>query len=351
LVFLIWWLFIVPMRAALRLLRTRIEPGDALLTQVMAAQPRSGRAHPVAVRTTSTVSGASTMYLAAAWALGIVSTAAVLWLISTEHALVGLGLQFAALYAVRMLWRRSRRHAALNSQALQSLDPRAPVLYLRSFGDDPGLMQAEWDAFIKTRAGSIAAAAKRGPGRLARAWRKYSIGWLSTTGRLEEGIAPELANVGPFVGIGAPNERLPELGAARAYFTSETWQDAIVKWVDLARLIIKVAGPTRWIRWELDTIIDRGAPMKLIILMPPVDPGGRLMRWQNLMAELQSTLWAPALGSIDATRLVALRFLEDGKVSIVTGGKGRLLDYLLALRLVLFQLRSPSDVVSRPSAC
>jgi hypothetical protein len=107
----------------------------------------------------------------------------------------------------------------------------------------------------------------------------------------------------------------------------------------MARLIIKVAGPTKWIRWELDTIIDRGALSKLVILMPPGAPQARVGRWQNLMVELQSTPWGPALTSVDPMNLVALRFLADGKVSIVTGGKGRLIDYLLAVRLMLYQLQ------------
>ena len=239
-----------------------------------------------------------------------------------------------------MLWRRSRKLAALDAQEVLKRDPRSPVLYLRSFVDDSELMQAEWDVVLKTGAGS---SARTNTGKeesaLARAWRRYSIGWLSTSGRIEEGIAPEFKSIGPFVGIGAPNEPLPELGAARAYFTSETWQHAIVKWVHMARLIIKVAGPTKWIRWELDTIIDCGALSKLVILIPPGAPQARVGRWQNLMVELQSTPWGPALTSVDPMNLVALRFLADGKVSIVTGGKGRLIDYLLAVRLMLYQLQ------------
>ena len=112
-----------------------------------------------------------------------------------------------------------------------------------------------------------------------------------------------------------------------------------MKWVDMARLIIKVAGPTKWIRWELDTIVDCGTLSKLVILIPPGAPQARVERWQNLMVELQSTPWGPALTSVDPVNLVAVRFLADGKVSIVIGGKGRLIDYLLAVRLMLYQLQ------------
>ena len=338
---LAWWQFIVPIWAAIRLLGTRIQPGDIALPDVMAA--RAQRDDERAEVPAGSRFAAATRYVALAWALGLASAVVVLWLLANDDimiALIALILEFAAFYAVTMLWRRSRKLAALDAQEVLKRDPRSPVIYLRSFVDDSELMQAEWDVVLKTDAGSSARAdAGKEESALARAWRRYSIGWLSTSGRIEEGIAPEFKSIGPFVGIGAPNEPLPELGAARAYFTSETWQDAIVKWVDMARLIIKVAGPTKWIRWELDTIIDCGALSKLVILIPPGAPQARVGRWQNLMVELQSTPWGPALTSVDPMNLVALRFLADGKVSIVTGGKGRLIDYLLAVRLMLYQLQ------------
>lgn len=299
---LAWWLFIVPIWAAIRLLGTRIQPGDIALPDVMAA--RAQRDDERAEVPAGSRSAAATRYVALAWALGLASAVVVLWLFANVDKLIALILEFAAIYAVTMLWRRSRKLAALDAQEVLKRDPRSPVLYLRTFVDDSELMQTEWDMVLKTGAGSSARAnTGKEESALARAWRRYSIGWLSTSGRIEEGIAPEFKSIGPFVGIGAPNEPLPELGAARAYFTSETWQDAIVKWVDMARLIIKVAGSTKWIRWELDTIIDRGALSKLVILMPPGAPRARVGRWQNLMGELQSTPWGPALSSVDPVNL------------------------------------------------
>src|SRR5262245_50961427 len=143
-----------------------------------------------------------------------------------------------------------------------------------------------------------------------------------------------------FVAIGAPTEPLPELGAVRAYFSNDTWQSAIIRWIDLAALIIKVIGPTKWIRWELDTIIERNALSKLIILMPPGWPADRAARWQNVLAGLQSTRWGSSLAMVDSETVVAIGFFDDGGLSIVTGGKRRYIDYLLAFRLMLYQLKN-----------
>jgi hypothetical protein len=156
---------------------------------------------------------------------------------------------------------------------------------------------------------------------------------------LEEVLAKEVSGVGPFVAIGAPTETLPELGAARAYFGNDTWQSAIIRWVDLAGLIIKVIGPTKWIRWELDTIIERDALSKLIVLMPPGWPDDRAARWQNVISALQPTRWGSSLAMVDPETVIAIGFFDDGGLSIVTGGKRRQIDYLLAFRLVLYQLK------------
>jgi hypothetical protein len=75
-------------------------------------------------------------------------------------------------------------------------NPRRPILYLRSFQDDPYLIDTEWDLVARTRYG-----------RAGRLLRPGPIGTLSTSGgRLEENLAAIVAPIGPFVAIGAPDE-------------------------------------------------------------------------------------------------------------------------------------------------
>ena len=62
---------------------------------------------------------AATRYVALAWALGLASAVVVLWLLANDDimiALIALILEFAAFYAVTMLWRRSRKLGALDAQ-------------------------------------------------------------------------------------------------------------------------------------------------------------------------------------------------------------------------------------------
>ena len=77
----------------------------------------------------------------------------------------------------------------------------------------------------------------------------------------------------------------------RAYFAGDTWQSAVIEWSDSAQLIVMVAGPTHWIRWEFDAILDRNAWPKPTVLMPPSIQDDNAARWGNVVAELQDTPW------------------------------------------------------------
>jgi hypothetical protein len=82
-------------------------------------------------------------YGVAAAALGIVATVVVLWLLASEHIelmVLALILEFAAIYFVKVLWRRGRKHAAIDAHAALLNDPRRPILFLRSFQDDPHML-------------------------------------------------------------------------------------------------------------------------------------------------------------------------------------------------------------------
>ena len=95
---LAWWLFIVPIWAAIRLLGTRIQPGDIALPDVMAA--RAQRDDERAEVPAGSRSAAATRYVALAWALGLASAVVVLWLFANVDimiALIALILELAAI--------------------------------------------------------------------------------------------------------------------------------------------------------------------------------------------------------------------------------------------------------------
>lgn len=83
-------------------------------------------------------------------------------------------------------------------------DPRAPVVYLRSFRDDAGA--------------------------------QYTTLW----GRLsqEQQMARVLGHIGPVIALGAPGDAVPPLGAARDYVSPEQWPTWLAERMNVASLVL-----------------------------------------------------------------------------------------------------------------
>jgi hypothetical protein len=332
---ILYWFMLSPALAAIHLLVTRLPPDDVPLPTMMATLEQT-ETKPWAVPSALTRISARAQALRAIAYLTLLAMLVVsLWEVDqlvqdpdTEDLffLLPLALELPLIVVFPLLLRRSRRLAAVYANELLKHDPRPPVLYLRSFQDDQVL-----------RTDLVGSRAR------AQAWRRF------IRGRLEELMALAVRGIGPFVAIGAPTEQLPPLGAARAYFSDDTWQSAVIRWVDSAGLIIAVVGPTKWIRWELDTIVGRDAVTKLIILLPPAGDE-HAARWQNITSALQPTRWGSSLATVDSETIIAIGFLDDGGLSIVTGRKRWPIDYLLASRLMLYQLKESGAGLNRHAA-
>jgi hypothetical protein len=251
----VYLLVLSPALAAIRLLATRLPPDDVPFPTAITERMKMGpRALPSPLR------ARVWLLRAIAFLTGLAAAVTFLWLLAQQQmlaALAALVLNLGTGLGIRLVWRRAQRLAAVDANERLKHDPRAPVLYLRSFQDDSAPLGTGADMLFQVRSSAPSAKPEEG-GALARAWRRITKGPVTSTGgRLEELLASQVRGVGPFVAIGAPTEPLPELGAARAYFSNDTWQSAIIRWVDLAGLIITVIGPTKWIRWELDTRAPR----------------------------------------------------------------------------------------------
>jgi hypothetical protein len=335
----LYWGALSPALAAIRLLATRLPPDDVPLTTAMATSEQPRKRKRARTRLAARAQALRAIALLTFLAAFVLS----LWMITQLNPdqdgipLPGLGVELALVLVGFLLWRRGQRLAAVDANEELKRDPRTPILYLRSFQDDSELLESGPELIFQV--GSGAPSVKLESAR-AQAWRRIlQLGW----GRLEESLAWEVRGIGPFVAIGTPTEPLPELGAARAYFSDDTWQSAIIRWVDLAGLIILVLGPTEWISWELDTIVERDALSKLIILMPTGRPEDRAARWRNLTLGLQPTRWGSSLAMVDSETVIAIRFIDDGGLSIVTGGRRAPIDYLLAFRLMLYQMKKSAQ--------
>jgi len=74
--------------------------------------------------------------------------------------------------------------------------------------------------------------------------------------------------IGPFIAIGNPSEKLPELGAARTYVSGAEWKDKVLAWILRAKLVVLRAGTTGGFWWEAETVAKNVKPERIIFLLP-----------------------------------------------------------------------------------
>lgn len=153
-------------------------------------------------------------------------------------------LGMVALVAVIALWRRVLRHEVPSADELLLRDPRAPVLYLRSFKDDSALVLH----------GGAAGWLDRAAGALAVATPEQELAWC-------------LQRVGPVVAIGKPGEPLPELGAARLYVAHEAWQAKVCELMQAAALVVLRVGDSPGVLWEVEQALALLPRQRLVLAM------------------------------------------------------------------------------------
>ncbi|MBV9890126.1 MAG: TM2 domain-containing protein [Rhizobacter sp.] len=171
------------------------------------------------------------------------------------------------------LWRRSRQYGAIDAAEAMRLDPRPPVLYLRSFADDGAVLLGDPSRLAQRGAALIAPASP------------------------EQEMATILGAIGPVVAIGKPGEPLPELGAARLYVADDAWQAKVRELMRMARLVVLRIGASPGLIWEIEQALVLVPRQRLVFAML----GG-----SALAPELQQRL-APALGPSAAAALPEAR--------------------------------------------
>ena len=138
--------------------------------------------------------------------------------------------------------RRAQQYEAPSANKVLAEDPRAPVLYLRSFEDD------------------------------SRVARRIEVSGFALGN--EESVIAEIFNtVGPLIAIGKPGEVIPYAGAARKYVGQGDWQACVRDLMLEARLVILRAGNTKGLWWEIAESAKHVRPEKLIFLIPLKRPG------------------------------------------------------------------------------
>jgi hypothetical protein len=119
---------------------------------------------------------------------------------------------------------QAKRHFSRPADELLAPSGRPPVLYLRKFDEDD------------------------------EAW--------------EERMARSLSRVGPLVAIGDPRDRLPPPGAARLYAIEGDWQTKVSALIERSALVALKAGDTEGIRWEVEQVLSRVPPSRVLLFLP-----------------------------------------------------------------------------------
>ncbi len=180
---------------------------------------------------------------------------------------VGTGLGAGALVLVALgaiVFRSARRLGSIRARQLMLRDPRPPVLYLRSFGDDRLKL---WTATF----GRPSLIERFTP-------RRFDT--------FEEVLVRYLSGYGPVIAVNPPGTRLAPLGAARETIDSADWQAAVATWMAQSRLIVFATPPSqmnRGLRWELEAVSAHGYWDKALIVVPPVRAEQLQARWRGLL--------------------------------------------------------------------
>jgi hypothetical protein len=166
---------------------------------------------------------------------------------------------------------------------------------------------------------------------------------------------------GPFIAVGSPKDKVPQLGAARKLLSDGEWQHSVTRWMEEASVIVMYAGTTHWVGWELKQIVDGGFTEKLILLFPPVlpFPGFRhrswlrkqmpdvLKRFDTTKAAFAGTAWEAAWNEVASPEtVICVRFLADGKLAVTRSTRRSKDAYELAAELahlgIIGAARQPS---------
>ena len=212
-----------------------------------------------------------------------------------------------------IVFRGARRLGSIRARQLMLRDPRPPVLYLRSFGDDRLKL---WTATFGR------------PSLIER----FTLRRFDT---FEEVLVRYLSGYGPVIAVNQPGTRLAPLGAARETIDSADWQAAVATWMAQSRLIVFATPPSqvnRGLRWELEAVSGHGYWDKALIVVPPVRAEQLQARWRGLLG---MGLWPFTVpGPVDDPHALVLA-LRNGRWHVISADRRTEWSYSAALERAL----------------
>jgi hypothetical protein len=158
------------------------------------------------------------------------------------------------------------------------------------------------------------------------------------------------------IAIGEPREALPTIGAAKAYFSDHEWQDAVLAWMEKARLIGLAVGPTPAVSWELRRAIELDHLQKLILILPPSRPHAMWKFWRLgaaradrearvrlLLDGFAGTPWVASLEGVDWSRLIVAHVNAENRLVCILARRPVDVDYQIALVLAFYGILCVSN--------
>ena len=186
-------------------------------------------------------------------------------------------------------------------------DSRPPVLFLRSFEDDQfSFKRPKWDLV----------------GRWFDLW--------SFRRNADEALIDEIAQYGPVVALGQPDEKLAPFGALRHYASHDDWQATITETARRAQAIVIGAGDTPGVLWEYELLEREKLLDRTLLLFRPgkaADPDNR----RALAAFPKQGAAGRRFDSVEDAQFVALLQTRNGP-TLLTTRSAATTAYLIAMR-------------------
>jgi hypothetical protein len=160
--------------------------------------------------------------------------------------------------------KRGERLLLPDAETLRRIDPRPPILYLRSFADEE---------------------------MVARMFSSFGIRRdIRESTTFEEFAIRVIGKYGPVIALGRPEEDLPPFGAAREYVAGHEWRAAFGRLVHEARRVVLVLGVTEGLKTEIQLIVRERLGKKLVVLIPPLSINEKQRRWGAFVGEVTRAL-------------------------------------------------------------
>jgi len=208
----------------------------------------------------------------------------------------------------------SRRFLRVSLERAQAADPRPPVLFLRSFRNDPLPLPAPKSTFAYKL--------------FHYAERNKSLDHLL----LEEGTA-----LGPVVALGDPTDAVPPYGAARGYAGQRDWRRMVADLMQAAAAIVICIDDTDNLWWEVEQVSANGFLSKSLLLLHPKYEGSDQQK-AGVVAKIERLCGRPLTKSLSVRPrpdLLGLWFDETAGLHIGWTPRLSRVHYLLMLRWFL----------------